>query len=246
VLAVDECQIAFEHPTYGADIQTICEDLVRRFPVTGIMPLFATQRPDAKSLPTGISANAVLRFCLKVMDDRANNMVLGSGMYAAGVRATMFARGDKGIGYLAGEGDDPQIVRTYYLDAPAAERIIARARTAREQAGTLSGHALGERFDAPDAPRFDLLGDLLAVVPTGEAKVWNETVVARLAELRPDSYQGWAAEQLTVALKPYGVPVGQVWGTTPDGQGANRRGITRADLTTAAQRRRHQPPTEAA
>jgi DNA segregation ATPase FtsK/SpoIIIE, S-DNA-T family len=87
------------------------------------------------------------------------------------------------------------------------------------------------------------------VVPAGEAKVWNQTVVARLAELRPEAYRGWEAEQLTAALKPYGISVGQVWGTDPQtGEGANRRGIDRravAEALTERERRRggREPPT---
>jgi hypothetical protein len=34
------------------------------------------------------------------------------------------------LGWLKAEGD-PQIVRTYYLDLPACERIVERARAAR-------------------------------------------------------------------------------------------------------------------
>jgi S-DNA-T family DNA segregation ATPase FtsK/SpoIIIE len=209
---VDECQRWFEHPAYGSEIQGICEDLVRRGPALGIVPLFGTQRPDARSLPTAISANAVLRFCLKVMGQTENDMVLGTSAYKNGVRATMFSRSDRGIGYLAGEGDEPAIVRCFYVDAPAAERIAARARALRERAGTLSGHALGEDLEPAD-PASSLLEDVLAVVPAGEARVWNQTIVARLAELRPEVYGGWEAEQLTAALKPYGITTGQVWGT---------------------------------
>ena len=73
-----------------------------------------------------------------------------------------------------------------------------------------------------------------------EPKLWSETVVTRLAGFRPDAYGPWAdlepdarAAQLTSALRPYGVRTGQVWGTTEDGKGANRRGITRDDITTA-------------
>jgi len=247
VLGVDECQRWFDHPAYGAEVQAICEDLVRRGPALGIVPLFGTQRPDARSLPTGISANAVLRFCLKVMGQTENDMVLGTSAYKNGVRATMFSRADRGIGYLAGEGDDPQIVRSFYVDAPAAERIAARARALRDRAGTLSGHALGEDPEPADASA-SLLADVLAVIPASEAKVWNQTVVARLAELRPAAYGGWEAEQLTAALKPYGISTGQVWGTDPaTGEGANRRGIDRqavADAATERERRRHgrEPP----
>jgi S-DNA-T family DNA segregation ATPase FtsK/SpoIIIE len=248
VLGVDECQRWFEHPTHGAELQATCEDLVRRGPALGIIPLFGTQRPDAKSLPTAISANAVLRLCLKVMGQTENDMVLGTSAYKNGIRATMFARADRGIGYLAGEGDDPQIVRCFYVDAPAAERIVARARALRERAGTLSGHALGQDPDPAEAAASSLLADILAVVPADDARVWNQTVVARLAELRPEVYAGWGAEQLTAALKPYGVTTGQVWGTDPTtGEGANRRGIDRhavAEAATERERRRRggQPP----
>jgi DNA segregation ATPase FtsK/SpoIIIE, S-DNA-T family len=241
VLGVDECQRWFEHTGSGSELQAICEDLVRRGPALGIIPIFGTQRPDARSLPTAISANAVLRFCLKVMGQVENDMVLGTSMYRNGVRATMFTRTDRGIGYLAGEGDDPQIVRCFYVDAPVAEGIIARARAAREQAATLTGHALGEEPAAVQAS-FDLLGDILAVVPADQAKAWNQTVVARLAELRPDLYGGWEPEQLTAALKPLGVSVGQVWGTDPaTGDSANRRGITRAHVAEAAAKRPRRP-----
>jgi DNA segregation ATPase FtsK/SpoIIIE, S-DNA-T family len=242
VLGVDECQRWFEHPTYGAELQAVCEDLVRRGPALGIVPLFGTQRPDAKSLPTAVSANAVLRLCLKVMGQVENDMVLGTSAYKNGVRATMFSRADRGIGYLAGEGDDPVIVRSHYVDAPAAERIVARARTLRDRAGTLSGHALGQDPEPADASA-SLLADVLAVVPASEARVWNQTVVARLAELRPEVYGGWEAEQLTAALKPHGISTGQVWGTDPEtGEGANRRGIDRqavAQAATERERRRH-------
>jgi DNA segregation ATPase FtsK/SpoIIIE, S-DNA-T family len=247
VLGVDECQRWFEHPTHGAEIQAVCEDLVRRGPALGIVPVFGTQRPDARSLPTAVSANAVLRFCLKVMGQTENDMVLGTSAYKNGVRATMFSRSDRGIGYLAGEGDDPAIVRSFYVDAPAAERIVARARVLRERAGTLSGHALREDPEPADAAP-TLLADVLAVVPASEARVWNQTVVARLAELRPEAYGGWEAEQLTAALKPYGITTGQVWGSDPaTGEGANRRGIDRravADALTERDRRRggREPP----
>ena len=242
VLGVDECQRWFEHPGHGTEIQAVCEDLVRRGPALGIVPLFGTQRPDARSLPTAISANAVLRFCLKVMGQTENDMVLGTSAYKNGVRATMFARADRGIGYLAGEGDDPQIVRSFYVDVPAAERTVARARALRDRAGTLSGHALGEDPEPADATS-TLLADVLAVIPASEARVWNQTVVARLAELRPEVYGGWEAEQLTAALKPHGITTGQVWGTDPaTGEGANRRGIDRRAVAEDAERTRPGEP----
>jgi S-DNA-T family DNA segregation ATPase FtsK/SpoIIIE len=238
VIGCDECQVMFEHPQFGAEFEEIATDLVKRGPALGITLLLATQRPDAKAIPTGISANAVLRMCLKVMGQVENDMVLGTSAYKAGTRATMFGFSDKGIFYLAGEGDAPKIVRSFYLDAPAAEKIGLRARSVRAAAGKLTGHAAGIEPDELTGPSYDLLADIAAVVT--EPKVWSEVVVTRLAALRADAYGPWGdmepdarAAQLTAALKPFGIRTGQVWGTTDDGKGANRRGITRDDITEA-------------
>jgi DNA segregation ATPase FtsK/SpoIIIE, S-DNA-T family len=129
----------------------------------------------------------------------------------------------------------------FYVDNPATERVIARARAARHTAGTLTGHAAGQPPEAPAHRSDTLLADILAVIPPGEAKVWSETVLERLAALRPEVYGGLTRDQLTAALKPYGITTSQVWGTTPDGRGANRRGIDRqavADAATHRDRRR--------
>jgi DNA segregation ATPase FtsK/SpoIIIE, S-DNA-T family len=84
-----------------------------------------------------------------------------------------------------------------------------------------------------------VLTDVMAVWPAGEAKVWCERLAERLAALRPEVYGGWTGQQVTAALKPHGITTRQVWGTTADGQGANRRGVTRADLIDAAVDARH-------
>ncbi|MDQ1037254.1 S-DNA-T family DNA segregation ATPase FtsK/SpoIIIE [Streptomyces sp. V3I8] len=235
VVGLDECQVPFEDEKYGAELESICTDITKRGPALGIVGLFATQRPDAKSLPPGISANAVLRFCLKVMNHQANDMVLGTGAYKSGIKATMFSRSDRGICWMSGEGDDPRIVSSAFIDATGAEQVVVRARKMREEYGNITGHALGEGPSATAG--MDLLGDILKNVGADEEQVWNERVAARLAELRPDVYEGWTAENVTAALKPWGVKAGQVWGTTDDGEGKNRRGIKRADIAAAIARR---------
>ncbi|MEU2598436.1 cell division protein FtsK [Streptomyces hirsutus] len=235
VVGFDECQVPFEHEKYGAELEAICTDIAKRGPALGIVGMFATQRPDAKSLPPGISANAVLRFCLKVMGHTANDMVLGTGAYKAGIRATMFSRSDRGICWMSGEGDDPQIVASAFVDGPGAELVVARARQLREDYGNITGHAIGQ--GPTETAGFDILGDVLKAVGADEKAVWCERIAARLAELRPDVYGEWKGENVTAALKPWGVKTDQVWGTTDDGEGKNRRGIKRADVAAAITRR---------
>ena len=216
VVCADECQRWFEHKRHGEELTAIAEDLVRRGPAAGIVPMFATQRPDAKSLPTGISGNAVLRFCLKVMGHTENDMVLGTSAHKNGIRATIFSRKDLGIGYLAGEGDDPQITRTFYVDSPTAEAVVVRARATREAAGTLSGHALGEQLEQPLTPAASLLDDLrviFATIDTGWS--WSEDLVAKLAEAKPELYAGWDADTLARTLSGLGVETRQLNRTRP-------------------------------
>ena len=59
----------------------------------------------------------------------------------------------------------PQVVRTYYLNTAATERVASRARALREAAGTLSGVALGED-DA--TPQRDVLADVRRGVRRGQ------------------------------------------------------------------------------
>jgi DNA segregation ATPase FtsK/SpoIIIE, S-DNA-T family len=132
------------------------------------------------------------------MGQMGNDMVLGTSAYKNGVRATMFSARDKGVGYLVGGVDpDPRITRVFYVDNPATERVIARARAARYEAGTLTGHAAGQPAQ-PAAHRGEaLLSDVLSVIPPSEAKMWSETVLEGLAALRPELYGSLTRDQLT-------------------------------------------------
>jgi len=225
VFAIDECQEAFADPGLGAEFDRYATAVIKRGPALGIMLVLATQRPDAKSLPIGIRSNVSMRFCLQVMDDIANDMVLGTSSYKRGVNSTLFTEHDKGIGYLVGARETATVARTYNIDGRAAERICARARALREAAGTLTGYAAGET--EPVTAAVSLLADVAAVT-RGEERVWSETICARLGELRPDLYAKWDATQLANALGAYGITTSQVWSS-----GANRRGVAAADITAA-------------
>jgi len=227
VLAMDECGLAFDHATHGAKITGICVDLVKRGPAAGIILIPATQRIDAASVPTGISANAVLRLALKVMDHTANDMILGTGMYKAGVRATMFATSDKGVGLLVGEGDEPVLVRTAYIDSPEAEKIALRARAARKTANRLTGLAAGA--EEPDEAHQTVVDHVQAVWPTDQhgnpaTAAWCADLAEKLAAAYPGTHEGWTGAQVTSAVAPHGLVATQVKRVV-DGRPVNRRGL---------------------
>ncbi|ARF56627.1 FtsK/SpoIIIE domain-containing protein [Streptomyces gilvosporeus] len=235
LLAVfDECQNLFAHGKYGKQAGEDAEFIIKLGRALGVILVLATQRPDKDSLPTGISGNVSIRFCLRVAGQVENDMILGTSAYKNGVRATAFRPEiDAGNGYLGGATPLPVVVRTAYLDDNATHAIAQRALALRKAEGTLSGIALGEESQTPAGPTYDLLADIAAVVPLSEERVWNERIAARLAELRPEIYGGWKGENVTSTLKPHGIKTRDVAGITDDGTRTTRRGIARADLTKA-------------
>ncbi|WP_313896013.1 FtsK/SpoIIIE domain-containing protein [Streptomyces sp. YIM 98790] len=233
VAVFDECQNVFAHAAHGKQAGEDAEFVIKVGRALGVTLVLATQRPDKDSLPTGVSGNVSIRFCLRVGGQVENDMILGTSAYKNGIRATIFRpEADAGNGYLVGATSAPAVVRVAYLDMNATKEIGQRARRLREAAGTLSGHALGEGA-AQAGPSYDLLADVLSVVPAREERVWNERIAARLAELRPEVYGGWEAASVTAALKPFGVRARDVAGTTDDGTRTTRRGIVREHLLKA-------------
>ena len=206
VATFDEIQNATMHPTYGAQIIDDLAYVERLGRALGIIIVLATQRPDKDALPPKIRDLATVRFCLKVPDQVSNDMILGTGAYQAGYRASEFrAKIDAGLGWFKGEGD-PQAVRTHYLDLNDTARVAARARAMREAAGVLSGYALGETA-SEEARSF--AADVLTIF--GEAdKLWCETITARLREHLPGAYADITAQAVASQLRALGMPVKKV------------------------------------
>ena len=159
VCIIDECQNLFADPDHGKQAADDAAYVIRLGRAYGIILILSTQRPNREMLPTDISGNVTSRFCLKVPSHVENDLILGTSAHANGYKSTVFrAKTDAGLGWLKGDAE-PQIVKTYYLDEPAARRIAARARAMREQAGVLSGYALAEDGDDDGEVR-DVRADL--------------------------------------------------------------------------------------
>ncbi|WP_419704595.1 FtsK/SpoIIIE domain-containing protein [Promicromonospora sp. NFX87] len=232
LFVIDESQLGFGDRTLGAEISDLVEDITRRGRALGIMMWLATQRPNKDAIPTGISALLSLRICLRVGDQTTNDMVLGTSMYRAGHRATIFSQEDKGVALLAGEKSDPLLVRGAFIDGAASDQIVERARAIREAKGLLTGMAAGD--EAADLDHSTILDHLLAVWPAEDpqwpnGKIWSDVLAERLAESKPALYEGWDAAQVNAAAKRHGVTSKNVK------RGTNvRKGLVRADVIAAA------------
>jgi S-DNA-T family DNA segregation ATPase FtsK/SpoIIIE len=141
-----------------------------------------------------------------VADQVANDGLLGSGKYRAGIRATDLRMGtDRGTCVAIGVTDATfELVRSFYVPfedgTDEVSPVIARAVVLVADAGR--SIESGERAAIEAAP-VDHLADIARVLD-GEHRVRTQTVLARLMAHNMAEYESWAFGDLKAALTPYG------------------------------------------
>lgn len=202
VCFIDEAQNLFMHPQYGDQAREDAAYVIRLGRAYGVILVLATQRPDAKTMPTSVTGNIVCRFCLQVPGQPENDMILGTSAYRGGYDSTVFRPGvDAGLGWLKADGP-PQIVRIYKVDLEPAEKVAARARDMRDRAGMLTGYALGE---LEVTEKRDVLADVQAVFGDAPGLHWAE-LADRLAGRWPDRWADITGETVSSQCRALGVP----------------------------------------
>jgi S-DNA-T family DNA segregation ATPase FtsK/SpoIIIE len=207
VCAIDECHELFQHPNYGKRAAELAIRLIKRGRKYGIILLLATQSPTKASLPREVTRNVACGVAFSVADQVANDGLLGSGRYAAGVRATeLRMHTDRGTCVAVGLTNATfELVRTFYVQfedgADDVSPIIARAMQLLAQAGRSIGQV--DRLQLGSAPP-DHLADI-AEVMRGERRIRTQVVLTRLADLNPAEYEGWTFSTLTAVLGEHGI-----------------------------------------
>jgi S-DNA-T family DNA segregation ATPase FtsK/SpoIIIE len=210
-------------------IDKLCR-IARRGPAAGFIPVAASQRPDADSVPTKLREIISYRYCTQVIDRTSSDMVLGKGRASQGADASALSEAHVGVGVLATGPDGFTIVKTDFLDGPPFTEICARGRRLREKAATLSGDAAGVLATAMSAAAAipAILLDTIEVI-RHEDRQHTDTILFRLAEL-DDKYAGYDSDRLAAELKAAGV---NRTGTQVKVGDVNRNGYRRADLEAA-------------
>jgi len=203
-IIIDEVQISLEDRTpvnvedkrlpAGEYIGELLTWLAKKGPAAGIVLILATQRPDSQTIPSGLRAVLGSRFALRVMDWRDSNIVLGEQMNTRGYDSSRLLPTHKGVGILRPDGELGSdglavTVRTYYMANDDWRTICERGRALRIEAGTLTGHAIG---DEP-APILDQVAVAKAIqhtesppaLPNGSAQL-PEPLASVLAYLGDD------------------------------------------------------------
>jgi S-DNA-T family DNA segregation ATPase FtsK/SpoIIIE len=207
VVAIDECHELFQHPKYGKRAAELAVRVIKRGRKYGIVLLLATQSPTKDSIPREITRNIACGGAFSVADHVANDGLLGSGKYHAGIRATdLRMHTDRGTCVAVGVTDATfELVRTFYVPfedgiddvTPVVDRAMAILADT------------GRAVDVPDpteieAAPVDHLADI-AEVMRGERRMRTQVVLTRLAELDPTDYEGWSFTDLAAALAEHGI-----------------------------------------
>ncbi|KFU77669.1 DNA segregation ATPase FtsK/SpoIIIE, S-DNA-T family [Amycolatopsis lurida] len=214
VCAIDECHELFQHPKFGKRAAELAVRLIKRGRKYGVVLLLATQSPTKDSIPREITRNISCGVAFSVADQVANDGLLGSGRYAAGVRATeLRINTDRGTCVAVGITDEVfELVRTFYVPfedgADDVTPVIARAMASIEDAGRAVETA--ERIEIEAAP-VDHLADIAHVLGD-EQRVRTQTVLTRLTEYNADEYEPWAFADLKAVLTDHGQRLRKVRG----------------------------------
>ncbi len=207
VLAIDECHELFQHKAYSKQAQELAVRVIKRGRKYGITLLLATQSPTKDSIPKEVTRTISCGVAFAVADHIANDGLLGTGRYRAGIRATeLRMKTDRGSCVAVGVTDQRwELVRTFYV--PFEDGIDLVSPVVAHALALVAGQGRELTVTAePDdeAPPVDHLADIAHVVG-GERRVRTHTVLTRLAIHNPGEYEGWAFADLSTTLAAHGI-----------------------------------------
>jgi DNA segregation ATPase FtsK/SpoIIIE, S-DNA-T family len=207
VCVIDECHEMYQHPTYGPRAIAASVRLIKRGRKYGITLILGTQSPTNDSIPKEVTRNIACGIAFCVGDHVANDGLLGSGKYRAGIRATELRfNTDRGTCVTVGlTSASFELVNTFYVPyddgIDQVSPVITRAMT---QITELPHTGATSEQKGTEHPVVDHLTDI-ATVLGDQRRMLTRVVLSRLAELNPCVYEAWTFTDLKTALARYGI-----------------------------------------
>jgi S-DNA-T family DNA segregation ATPase FtsK/SpoIIIE len=230
-VTIDELQeyfTAMEREDREQVINDLCR-VARRGPAAGFISNFASQRPDAESVPPKLREIITIRYSTQVVDRTSSDMVLGKGKAAQGADASVLSEDHMGVGVLVTGPASYVTVRADLMDGPTFAALCRKGRALREAAGQLTGDAAGDVTAAADAAGVTvppIVSDVLEVM-RHSPRMYTTDLLAALVNLDEDTYGDFNAERLATELDAAGVKrtSKQVKISGANGAGYQRRDI---------------------
>ncbi|NLU68475.1 DUF3631 domain-containing protein [Streptomyces sp. HNM0574] len=208
-LTVDELQEAFLAMS-DQEREEVVDDLgriARRGPAAGFISNYASQRPDAKSVPTKLREIITIRCCTQVTDKTSSDMVLGQGKAAMGADASLLSEEHKGVTVLVTGPASYATVKNDMLTTSEFNALCLKGRALREPLGQIAGDAAGDvtaQADQAGIVIAPVLSDCLDVMRHAD-RMHTTTLLDRLVNADEDRYGDWDAERLATELEAAGV-----------------------------------------
>ncbi|MGA5220991.1 cell division protein FtsK [Streptomyces cinereoruber] len=207
---VDELQECFIAVSDEKERKAIIDDMARiarRGPAAGFVSNYASQRPDAESVPTKLREIITIRACTQVTDQTSSDMVLGKGKASMGADASVLSEDHKGVVVLVTGPASFATVKNDLLTTAEFNALCAKGRALRKEAGQLTGDAAGDVVTgaAEHGHRIaPVLSDVLEAMRHAP-RMFTRDLLQRLANMDEDTYGDWDAETLAKELEAAGV-----------------------------------------
>lgn len=215
------------HELFAESKQAVADliRLLKQGRSAGVIVVLATQVAGKDAVPPEITRVVSSRWAMSLLDQVANDQIMGTGAYKRGLTGTVYRPEiDAGWGAttgLAGAYVGP--VRAYYpndQDLAVILRRIAQLRGAGSNVTDLE----------PLAPERDVVADVLRVwAYIGRPGVHWQSLAQLLAREYPEVYGRHTPDSLSALLRAAGLPSVDV----KDGDGVVRKGVRQADLQAA-------------
>lgn len=228
---LQECFLAVEDKVREQIVDDLGR-LARRGPAAGFISNYASQRPDAKSVPTKLREIITIRACTQVTDKTSSDMVLGSGKAAMGADASLLSEDHKGVTVLVTGPASHATVKNDLLTTAEFNTLCLKGRALREPLGQITGDAAGDMTAVAGAAGITIarvLSDALDAMRHSD-RMHTEDLLARLVNADEDEYGDWTPEKLAADLEAAGV---ERRGKQVKIGNVNRAGYRRADLEAA-------------
>jgi S-DNA-T family DNA segregation ATPase FtsK/SpoIIIE len=202
VIVFDEVHELFMSKEYGKEAAELAIRVMKKARKVGITLIWVTVSPTADSIPRDVTRNTSHRVAFAVGDQVANDGLLGSGKYKAGIRATELVPGqDIGTAVTYGFTSKPfEVIRSYYV-ARDPEKGIDEVTPVVERA-----MGLYEGTGPVDTPTFDVADPLtdIAAVLGHEPRMRTQDVLRGLQDRAPVAYGSWSFRDLKSVLDDAG------------------------------------------
>jgi S-DNA-T family DNA segregation ATPase FtsK/SpoIIIE len=202
VIVFDEVHELFMSKDYGKEAAELAIRVMKKARKVGITLIWVTVSPTADSIPRDVTRNTSHRVAFAVGDQVANDGLLGSGKYKAGIRATELVPGqDIGTAVTYGFTSKPfEVIRSYYV-ARDPEKGIDEVTPVVERA-----MGLYEGTGPVETPTFDVADPLtdIAAVLGHETKMLTLDMLHGLKDRNPVEYGSWSPRDLKAVLDEAG------------------------------------------